>query len=50
MTELAISLDPHSKVPLYEQIYNYIRDEIRKRQILPGERLRLPVRSAATFR
>ena len=39
MTELAISLDPHSKVPLYEQIYNYIRDEIRKRQILPGERL-----------
>lgn len=39
MTELTISLDLHSKTPLYEQIYDYIRDEIRKRQILPGERL-----------
>lgn len=39
MTELAISLDLHSKTPLYEQIYDYIREEIRRRQILPGERL-----------
>lgn len=39
MTELTISLDIHSKTPLYEQIYHYIREEIRRRQILPGERL-----------
>ena len=39
MTELAISLDTHSKIPLYQQIYDYIREEIRRRQILPGERL-----------
>lgn len=39
MNELTISLDNHSKVPLYEQIYGYIREEIRKREILPGERL-----------
>lgn len=39
MTELAISLDVHSRIPLYEQIYSYIREEIRRRQILPGERL-----------
>lgn len=39
MTELTISLDVHSRIPLYEQIYQYIREEIRRRQILPGERL-----------
>ncbi|MGN0314664.1 MAG: PLP-dependent aminotransferase family protein [Fusicatenibacter sp.] len=39
MNELTISLDSHSKIPLYEQIYGFIREEIRKREILPGERL-----------
>ena len=29
MNELTISLDPHRKTPLYEQIYGFIREEIR---------------------
>ena len=39
MRELAINLNPDTKEPLYEQIYSYIRSEIRKGQLLPGERL-----------
>ena len=39
MRELAIDLNPDTKEPLYEQIYSYIRSEIRKGQLLPGERL-----------
>ena len=33
MNELTISLDPHRKTPLYEQIYGFIREEIRGGQI-----------------
>ncbi len=37
MRELTISLDGELKTPLYEQIYQYLKKEIQKRQILPGE-------------
>lgn len=37
MRELTISLDGESKTPLYEQIYQHLKMEIQKRQILPGE-------------
>lgn len=33
MYELTIDLDMNSKVPLYEQIYNYIKSEIKKGRI-----------------
>ncbi len=36
MRELTISLDGESKTPLYEQIYQHLKMEIQKRQILPG--------------
>ena len=39
MNELTISLDPHRKIPLYEQIYGFIREEIRGGRIRAGERL-----------
>ncbi|WP_461884698.1 GntR family transcriptional regulator [Fusicatenibacter sp.] len=39
MNELTISLDPRRKIPLYEQIYGFIREEIRGGRIHAGERL-----------
>lgn len=39
MNELTISLKPGEKTPLYEQIYSYIKDEIRKGTIQSGEKL-----------
>ena len=44
MNELTISLDPHRKTPLYEQIYGFIREEIRGGRIRAGERLPSPLR------
>ena len=39
MNELTINLEPHSAVPLYEQIYQYIKSDIQKRRISAGEKL-----------
>lgn len=39
MNELTISLDTKSKMPLYEQIYEFIKKEIQKNQIQSGEKL-----------
>ena len=39
MNELTISLDTKSKIPLYEQIYRYIRRDIRDGRIGSGEKL-----------
>ena len=39
MYELTISLDPGSKIPLYEQIYDYIKQEIQSGRIQSGDRL-----------
>ncbi|NCB91425.1 MAG: PLP-dependent aminotransferase family protein [Clostridia bacterium] len=39
MNELTISLTPKKGHPMYEQIYNYIRDEIQKGSIKAGEKL-----------
>lgn len=39
MNELTISLDTGSKIPLYEQIYHYIKNEIQAGQIRSGDRL-----------
>ncbi len=39
MNELTISLKTGDKVPLYEQIYEYIKEEIRKGTIPSGEKL-----------
>ena len=39
MRELAISLDPEAREPLYEQIYSYMKHEIQKGQLRAGERL-----------
>lgn len=39
MNDLAISLDSKSKIPLYEQIYDYIRQEVRAGRIKSGEKL-----------
>lgn len=39
MNELTISLRPGDKTPLYEQIYAYIKEEIRKGTIPSGEKL-----------
>ena len=39
MYELTILLEENSKVPLYEQIYEHIRDEIRQGKIKPGTKL-----------
>lgn len=39
MNELTISLDGHSGHPMYEQIYEFIRNEIQNGKIRAGERL-----------
>ena len=40
MNELMINLRAEQKVPLYEQIYDYIKDDIKKgRQRLPAFRI-----------
>ena len=39
MYELTISIDPGSKIPLYEQIYDYIKQEIQSGRIRSGDRL-----------
>lgn len=39
MYELTILLEEHSKIPLYEQIYRYIREEIRQGKIEPDTKL-----------
>lgn len=39
MNELTIHLQPHSKIPLYEQIYMYIKQDIQDGRIKSGERL-----------
>ncbi|MCC8127108.1 MAG: PLP-dependent aminotransferase family protein [Clostridiales bacterium] len=37
--ELLVPLEVHSKKPIYEQIYTYIREEIRRGNLREGERL-----------
>lgn len=37
--ELIIPLDTASPTPMYEQIYRYMKEEIRQRNLLPGSRL-----------
>lgn len=39
MNELTISLDGHSGHPMYEQIYEFIRNEIQNGKIRAGEKL-----------
>ena len=39
MYELTISLRQGEKTPLYEQIYDYIKNEIREGRISSGEKL-----------
>ncbi len=39
MRELTMDLDPKAEMPLYEQIYTYIKQEIQKKKILAGEKL-----------
>lgn len=39
MRELTISLNPKAKTPLYEQIYNYIKQDIQSGQIKAREKL-----------
>ena len=39
MNELAIAFNLSSKNPLYEQIYQYIKDEIKKGILVPGKKL-----------
>lgn len=39
MKELLISLDGHSRKPLYEQIYSFIKEEILQGRMAAGERL-----------
>lgn len=39
MNELTINLKNHSKIPLYEQIYDYIKSNIQTGRILYGEKL-----------
>lgn len=39
MNDLAISLDLKSKIPLYEQIYGYIKQEVQAGRIKSGEKL-----------
>lgn len=48
LKELNINLNPDSKLHLYEQIYIYIRDEIRKGNLKKGEKLP-STRSLAQF-
>ena len=37
--ELLVPLDGRSQTPMYEQIYRFIREEIRKGNLKAGERL-----------
>lgn len=39
MNELTINLQPGSKIPLYEQIYNYIKKDIQNKRLQSGEKL-----------
>ena len=39
MNELTITLDVNSTIPLYEQIYEYIKADIRNGKISCGEKL-----------
>lgn len=39
MNELTIHLQSNSEIPLYEQIYTYIRNEIRHQHLMFGEKL-----------
>ena len=39
MNELTISLDTRSRIPLYEQIYDYIKTDIQSGRITYGEKL-----------
>ena len=39
MNELTMNLKTHSKNPLYEQIYNYIKSDIQNGKIAYGEKL-----------
>lgn len=39
MNELTMTLQPKSNIPLYEQIYNYIKKDIQCRRIPSGEKL-----------
>ncbi|MCI2049240.1 MAG: PLP-dependent aminotransferase family protein [Lachnospiraceae bacterium] len=39
MNELGINLDPHSDKPLYMQIYEYLRDSIRRGELGRNDRL-----------
>ena len=39
MYELTINLQPGTKIPLYEQIYNYIKQDIQAGRMKSGERL-----------
>ena len=39
MYDLTVELRPGSEKCLYEQIYEYIRQEIREGKLRPGERL-----------
>ncbi len=39
MNELTIHLDAGSRIPMYEQLYGYIRQDIRQGRLAAGERL-----------
>lgn len=39
MNELTINLKAHSDIPMYEQIYSYIKENIQRGRILYGEKL-----------
>lgn len=39
MNELTINLKPHDKIPMYEQIYSYIKSDIQGGRIAYGEKL-----------
>lgn len=39
MNELTINLQPGSKIPLYEQIYSYIKKDIQSKRLQSGEKL-----------
>lgn len=39
MRELTINLTPKADTPLYEQIYQYIKQDIQTGKILAGEKL-----------
>lgn len=39
MNELTINLKPHDKIPMYEQIYSYIKKDIQGGRIAYGEKL-----------